>query len=231
MTDPTDSHSQNLASLFKPPHDLKTFERETAQAPRRKASRREEILQAGIEVLALDGWQGTSMTKIARRARASKETLYAWFGDKSGFFAELIELRAWRLDAAVSDVLQGELEAGLTAWGEAVLAQYVGPDSIALHRAAISEAGRSDLGGVLAFCGRGAAMPRLARWLEQHADAGHLTLPEGALEAAEDYLALLKGDAQLLCLLDAAGPLRPADIARRATRATKLFLRLYRSSV
>lgn len=195
--------------------------------PSPKNTRREEILQAGIEVLASDGWQGTTMTKIARRARASKETLYAWFGDKSGFFAELVELRGWRLDASLGNVLQGDLAPALTSWGEAVLGQSVGPDSIALHRAAISEAGRSELGGILAFCGRGASMPRLARWLEAQADAGRLSLPEGPLEAAEDYLALLKGDAQLLCLLDASGPLRPSEITRRAARATKLFLRLY----
>lgn len=192
-----------------------------------KDVRREEILQAGIEVLSLEGWQGTTMTKIARRARASKETLYAWFGDKAGFFTELVELRAWRLDASLADVLKGDLAPALTAWGEAVLGQYVGPDSIALHRAAISEAGHSDLGGLLAFGGRGASMPRLARWLEAQADAGHLTLSEGPLEAAEDYLALLKGDTQLLCLLDASAPLAPADITRRAARATKLFLKLY----
>lgn len=198
-----------------------------SNAPSPKNTRREEILQAGIEVLASDGWQGTTMTKIARRARASKETLYAWFGDKSGFFTELVELRAWRLDASLNDVLKGDVAAALSAWGEAVLGQYVGPDSIALHRAAISEAGRSDLGGILAFGGRGASMPRLARWLEAQAHAGRLSLPEGPLEAAEDYLALLKGDAQLLCLLDAAAPLRPAEITRRAARATKLFLRLY----
>jgi hypothetical protein len=59
------------------------------------------------------------------------------------------------------------------------------------------------------------------------AQQGHLHLSEGALEAAEDYLALLKGDAQLLCLLDASAPLPPAEVSRRAARATRLFLKLY----
>ncbi|WP_376874082.1 TetR/AcrR family transcriptional regulator [Albirhodobacter sp. R86504] len=209
-----------------------------AAAATAKDARRSEFLQAGIEVLAESGWQGTTMTKIAQRASASKETIYAWFGDKSRFFEELVSLRSAQLDEALGKSLEandGDLSAGLTAWGEVMLALLVGPQSIALHRAAIAEAGRADLGGHLVLGGRGASLPRLARWLEaqtgveiaQEGHRGRLTLPDGALEAAEDYLALLKGDTQLLCLLDAAAPLPPSEIERRARRATRLFLMLY----
>ncbi len=195
-----------------------------------KDARRAEFLQAGIEVLAQSGWQGTTMTKIAQRAHASKETIYAWFGDKSGFFGELVALRSAQLDHALAEVLEtggDDHAATLTHWGEVMLALLVGPQSVALHRAAVAEAGRTDLGGHLVMGGRGASVPRLARWLDALAQEGHLHLSEGALEAAEDYLALLKGDAQLLCLLDASAPLPPAEVSRRAARATRLFLKLY----
>ncbi len=56
---------------------------------RRSDERRRAVLDAALTVLERQGYAGTSMLDIAREARASKETLYAWFGDKKGLFAAL----------------------------------------------------------------------------------------------------------------------------------------------
>src|SRR5580704_1592884 len=61
-----------------------------------KQQRRGEILDAAFEEFSLNGYAGTSMAAIARRARASKETLYAWFENKETLFNTLL---ATRLDA------------------------------------------------------------------------------------------------------------------------------------
>ena len=47
-----------------------------------KEKRRREILDAAFLEFSTKGYAGASMEAIARRARASKETLYAWFENK-----------------------------------------------------------------------------------------------------------------------------------------------------
>ena len=51
-----------------------------------------------LSVLAERGYGGASMREIAGRAQASKETLYAWFGDKRGLFEELVRWQAERVE-------------------------------------------------------------------------------------------------------------------------------------
>ncbi len=47
-----------------------------------KEKRRRELLDAAFLEFSTKGYGGASMEAIARRARASKETLYAWFENK-----------------------------------------------------------------------------------------------------------------------------------------------------
>ena len=54
------------------------------------ADRRREILRVAFTVFAENGYSGATMLDIARRARASKETLYAWFQNKEKLFETLL---------------------------------------------------------------------------------------------------------------------------------------------
>jgi AcrR family transcriptional regulator len=67
-----------------------------------KEARRSEILEAAFEEFSKNGYAGASMAAIARRARASKETLYAWFENKETLFNTLL---ASRLDGIASRVI------------------------------------------------------------------------------------------------------------------------------
>jgi len=66
-----------------------------------KEERRREILDAAFLEFSKKGYAGASMEAIARRARASKETLYAWFENKERLLNTLI---ASRIDGMVSRV-------------------------------------------------------------------------------------------------------------------------------
>jgi AcrR family transcriptional regulator len=66
-----------------------------------KNARREEILRAAFLEFSEKGYAGTSMEAIARRASASKETLYAWFKNKEMLFNTLY---AAQLEGLVSRV-------------------------------------------------------------------------------------------------------------------------------
>ena len=67
-----------------------------------KETRRREILDAAFLEFSAKGYAGASMEAIARRARASKETLYAWFENKETLLNTLF---ASRLEGMVSRVV------------------------------------------------------------------------------------------------------------------------------
>ena len=66
-----------------------------------KSLRRRQILDAAFTEFTASGYAGASMGAIARRAHASKETLYAWFGDKETLFNTVLRSR---LDGISSQV-------------------------------------------------------------------------------------------------------------------------------
>lgn len=218
-------------------------------------TRRNEILAHGINVLSQKGWRGMSMIAVARAASASKETLYNWFGDKTGFVAAMIRQNASALD----DTLPAEfrtmpLDQGLTAFGTEFLRLITSEPSIALNRAAIAEAGTAlggepkanadaksgatpDTGGAA----QNAAKPNHAGTLGQLIlDEGkhkslpifarwlslHLTL-EDPLAAAEKFIVLIKGDWQLERLLGCAAVPNDTDIAEQVARAVADFQAIY----
>lgn len=198
-----------------------------------RAQRRDEILNIAVEVLAERGYRDTSMLEIARRASASKETLYGWFGDKRGLFEAVIRRNA----ETVQGVLAGDLandpgreaatEAVLRDFGSALLELLLGESAVAINRAAISEA-RADpsLAQLLAESGREATLPGFIRFLEQRRDHGELAFRDAEV-AAEDFLGLLLGDRQVRRLLGLLAPPRRAQIDARVARAVQTFLRIY----
>lgn len=191
--------------------------------------RRDEIMNVAIDVLAERGYRDASMLEVARRASASKETLYAWFGDKRGLFEAVIRRNAQSVQAVLARHLEGDAstERVLMDFGRALLQLLLGDSAVAINRAAISEA-RSDpsFARILARAGREATLPGFVRFLELCQDQGTLSMEDPA-EAAEDYLGLLLGDIQIRRLLGVSAVPRKGQIEARAARAAKSFLRLY----
>ena len=70
-----------------------------------RLKRQGEIEQAAYALLREDGYGNISMLKVAKRAKASNETLYRWYGDKLGLFGALVAKNAEEakrlLDAAL----------------------------------------------------------------------------------------------------------------------------------
>ena len=195
--------------------------------------RRDEILDLAIEVLAERGYRDASMLEIAKRAAASKETLYAWFGDKQGLFEAAIRRNA----ETVQGVLQGQLESDappertLPEFGRALLALLLGDSAVAINRAAIAEVrAEPRLAETLARAGRDATLPAFLRYLERQQERGLLQLDAGPEEAAEVYLGLLLGDRQVRRLLGRIPAPTKKEIDARAAIATTYFLQLYGTS-
>lgn len=193
--------------------------------------RRAALLAAARAVLAEKGYTGASMLEIARRARASKETLYSHFGDKRGLFEALILDNAAEVNAA----LAAALEDGAAAVPERVLPRFclalqkllLGEAALVVNRAAIAEAAAEPaLGRLLVDKGRDSTLPRLVRYLEAQHAAGRLRCDDTA-EAAETLVALCMGDAQIRRLLGVLPAPAEETLNRRAESATRRFLALY----
>ncbi len=191
--------------------------------------RRNEIMDIAIEVLAERGYRGTSMLEVARRAAASKETLYTWFGDKRGLFEAIIRRNAETVQSVLAGHLEGSapIEQALTDFGRALLVLLLGDSAVAINRAAIAQAPSDPtLARILANAGREATLPNFIRFIELHRRHGALHF-DTATVAAADFLGLLLGDAQVRRLLGLVPVPKKVEIEARSAHAAQAFLSLY----
>lgn len=203
---------------------------EKSGSRRSSIERREEILNVTLSVLAERGYRGASMREIAERSQASKETLYAWYGNKRGLFEELVSWQAERVGAALVPSLERETEEPavvLRAFAVELQRLLLGERAVVINRVAISEA-TSDptFARILAAKGRETIVPKLRLYLEKQREREILDFADtGAV--ADAFIGLTMGDQQLRRLL---GVLEMPDfeqIEARAERAVDEFLVLF----
>ena len=209
------------------------MERTPPQRPRirrpSRAPRRAHILDVAAQVLAERGYRDTTMLEVARRSSASKETLYAWFGDKLGLFEGVIRRNAGRVRLALNGHLDGDtsVEAALIDFGRALAAHLLCDNAVAINRAAISEAHSGpSLAERLSRSGREPIRRTFVRYLERCHSNGLLHV-EDLDEAVDTFMGLLLGDAHTLRLLGVTDAPCETDIDARARRAALKFLAFY----
>ena len=191
-----------------------------------RKARQRQIETAAYELLEAEGYQAISMLKIAKRAKASNETLYRWYGDKKGLFAALVENNA----RDIRSTLRSHLEGADDPWlflnhlGPGLLRLLTGKRAIALNRAATGDA-TGALGRALAEQGREAVMPLMAQCFEGICRVAALP-QEQARGLAELYLSVLVGDLQVRRVTGAIPAPDETEIAARAERAEK-FIRTW----
>ncbi len=194
-----------------------------------REKRRDEILDVAVSLLAERGYRDSSMIEIAKRASASKETLYAWFGDKRGLFEAVVRRNAAGVQAALAEPLDEDAatEAVLVSFGGALLELLLGDSAVAINRAAIAEAPSDlSLATLLAREGRDATLPAFLAFLDSRASRGELAIGDTAA-AAGDFLGLLLADRQVRRLLGLTKAPSKAAVRKQARHAARAFLRLY----
>jgi AcrR family transcriptional regulator len=203
---------------------------EKSGSRRSSVERREEILKVALSVLAERGYRGASMREIAERAQASKETLYAWFGNKRGLFEELVGWQAERVDAVIAPSLERDSDDPsevLRGFALELQRLLLGERAVVINRAAISEAASDPtFARILAARGRGSVVPKLERYLEGQQERGHLAFEEAQV-AIDTLIGLAVGDQQVRRLLGALPMPETEDMETRAERATGQFLTLF----
>lgn len=191
-----------------------------------KAPRQAAIEDAAAELFAEKGFQGTSMLAIAKRAKASNETLYRWYGDKVGLFRALVERNAAEVRTRLEADLTEDRSAAeaLRDLGPTLLSLLLSERAIALNRAAAADISGA-LGAALTEAGRGSVAPLIARLMLRGRAEGWLTFEDPA-EAVALYLSLLVGDLQIRRAIGALPEPDARDINERAARAFAQFCRL-----
>src|SRR4051794_38399510 len=104
------------------------------------AARAERLLDVATEVFLDRGFKGASMGEIARRAGASKQTLYARYPSKAALFAALVERKASHLFEAIGPLGEGRsLRDTLVHCGTEMLDLILSGEARGLHRVVIAE--------------------------------------------------------------------------------------------
>lgn len=188
-----------------------------------KEDRTARIEAAAYDVLKEKGFKGASMLAIAKAAKASNETLYRWYGDKTGLFSALIERNAMVVAgelAKVRDTGATGLPA-LCAVGKTLLTMVTSEKAVSLNRAAAGDI-TGTLGQALATQGRGRVQPILAALMEE----AYGPSPRIA-EYTECYISLLIGDIQIRRATGAIEQPPQAELDARAEKAVEQLQIIY----
>ena len=193
----------------------------SSSPPPAQAGRRERIERAAYELLCEVGYRSASILAIAKRARASNDTLYQWYGNKAGVFAALVARNAAEARSLLDAVDDGQSALQvLRALGPVLLRVVTGESAVRLNRAAGADLdeGGGQLGEALARHGREALRPRLAALMLRLGTEGRIVCadPRTAEDCSERYLALLLGDWQIR---RAIGVMAEPDVATCEARA------------
>jgi len=205
------------ASQFAPPRD------------RRNITGR--ILVAAQGHFLESGYALTSMDAIAKIAGISKSTLYSYFESKEHLFGAVIQQARQSLHDSLTTVAavgEQDAEKMLRQIGEQFLRFVTSADSITMYRVVIAESAHfPDLGHDLFQSGSNLIADLIGESLRRWSEAGLLSIAN-PMHAARQFLALLKSDLQLRCLLDPRRVTDEADIQTNVESAVTLFLGLYR---
>jgi len=199
--------------------------------PERQEKKRAQIREAAEALLMEKGYRATSMLQIARRATASNETLYRWYGGKQGLFREMVLENAQKVGAILEEALAGGSDPVETLRRAApvLLAMVAGESAVALNRAAVADVHETGtLGPTIASAGREAVVPLLARLMDEAMARGEIEKGDPQ-EVAEVFVSLLIGDTQIRRATEAMGEPGEREVAERAEKAIGYFLRLFGS--
>ncbi|MEZ5650867.1 MAG: TetR/AcrR family transcriptional regulator [Burkholderiaceae bacterium] len=199
-----------------------------------RRERRAEIEAAAFELLQEVGYRKTSMLQIAKRARASNQTLYSWYQNKQDLFRSIIEDngRAVRehLEAALAG--GGDPRRALAGLGPVLLRFTTDRKAVIINRAAVIDAAET---GVLARAidevGRDSLYPLIRSLMQRLIDTRCFDARADADVAAQTYVALLFGEAQLRLALGTIAPYDEQTIREQSRRAYELTCRLFDSVV
>ncbi len=189
-----------------------------------------QIVAAAREAFLDRGYDGVSMDGVAKSACVAKQTLYSHYESKDALFLAVIMGEQRRIAGAFpAEAMAGKLPArkALLEIGRRYLETTLSGPVVSLMRLAISEAQRfPQLAHSIFETGPKQTTVDLAAALERIAKNGELNI-QNARAAAEHFIALIRGELHIHCLMDPGFRPSKAQIDRQLDAALDCFLARY----
>jgi AcrR family transcriptional regulator len=194
----------------------------------------ENILLAARSVFLDQGFSAATTDAIQRAARVSKSTVYAEYPTKKTLFAAVIEREYVSLSASLNSLCieSNDVEQTLTALARAYLNVVLAPNGLALYRSVIGEAPRFPaLARTFYQVGPKAATTIIEQYIKYAEEVGQINVRSiGTTTAANQFLSLVRSDAQLELLTHPDSWLSDAQLDNRVAAAVRTFLRAFGTS-
>jgi TetR/AcrR family transcriptional regulator, mexJK operon transcriptional repressor len=194
--------------------------------PSAPAGRKMDIVtRAAWQLFLEQGFSATSMDAVAKAAGVSKATLYAYFPSKEALFASLIVAECESLQRDLpTPTLSAGLSEALREFARQYIHTFINRKDVAFVRIIANESGRfPGLARLFYESGPEVTVRRLAQFLER-AKAENLLKFEDAMEAAKQFLSLVRGELPLLIVLGLSN-LTEATIEQEIESGLKFFLK------
>ena len=189
--------------------------------------RRENILAVAAEAFALEGYGITSMSSIAARLGGSKATLYKYFASKEDLFQAVMQRKCEAVIGPLEVLADTSRDpaALLHAFGKIFLSRLCQPDALDIHRTVHGEGQRfPEVARTFFAYGPEAAYSVLTPALARFDAEGQIDCPDPRL-AAEQFLAMVRGDIHLRVSSGLIPPPDEAEIERQVSHAVGIFVR------
>ena len=193
--------------------------------PPLSALERKRILDATTDVFLEHGYERASTSEIARRARTSKQTLYALYPTKADMFVAAVSAQTESLYARHSEYIASTEPPAtvLLQMGLDLLQMFLAPRFLPLYRAVVGETHHfPDLARQLWRTTAERGYGLMTDYLTQRRIGG----PDYRKSAVQ-FVSLVLGDAALRVVLNPDAELNDMDLETKARDAASDFLRLH----
>jgi TetR/AcrR family transcriptional repressor of mexJK operon len=202
----------------------------TLARPSKRGAKRLAAIIAAAEREFLDkGYEGTSLDAVARRAGASKATIYSYFINKVGLFRAILadKLNQVFSSLKVADLAHVPIERALTGVGKAFLGLLLSSVGIKFYRLMASQGVEfPDLAAAWFENGPRKMIGGLGAFLKARAAAGEIEVADPE-QSAEFFLMMLRGVLHLRAVTGLSRPPYDAEIASKVDAAVAMFLRAH----
>jgi TetR/AcrR family transcriptional repressor of mexJK operon len=192
------------------------------------SAKRAAILAAAADLFAQEAFETVTMEAVAAQAGVSKMTVYSHFTDKETLFETIVTSVSDEMIRAFPPPEHGteQLDERLTRIGTTFLTILLGPKVASMSHTLPALRANKALAQRFYNAGPGRMKAALSKILAEAAANGALQI-DSAEWAAGDLLSLWEGGLQGLCAFGLAAPATAEEIAQRARRGTRVFLRAY----
>ena len=186
------------------------------------------VLNAARDIFLANGFAGATTDMIHQAAGVSKSTMYAHYPNKEALFVAVVEAECEQFLRTVRqpNLTEERLADILNSMAQAYLKIVLSTDGLALYRMIAAEAPRfPELGRRFYLAGPATINRIVAERLESAVSKGELDLGGIGLDSAASlFVNMVRGEAQMQCLMHPDAPASAAQRDHWAKDAVTAFL-------